>query len=506
MLLISLNRTKDPIRKCLGEVGKSDEMNIHIPQSIEAEADIMVNSRASGSIVTASKNGPINGPVQDALVSSLILTMTWSSGFPYTMIDSELALSIYREAEISETRILNLLCRGHDFYPDYITLENINNFTEYKFTKEIPGSLFLSILFPSDFCYKKLTNILPNKPKVRIEDGIITPTSGPLCRKSIGGKNGSIIHDIWKRSQEMCLCLLSDLQQITDRWLPTHGFSIGPRDCFANSGKEIAKILIETRINVATIISKGNENENRLEAEINTELNTAMAVGPKLAQNSMEKDDKNGFNIMRNSGAKGSVINLVQIVGFVGQQNFKNKRMPKQLTHNTRCLTCFLPGDNSPEARGFIENNYICGLTLQEAFFHAIAGRVGVISTAMKTSETGYIQKKISRKIEDAKVWIDGSVRDANGRIISFMYGDDGMDAKKLVPVKNLDFPFFVNPKKLAKELNSEAKRSVDPESLGLLRLLDQDEISQLMEYIKSNGIETSVTNAATKNLHETLK
>jgi DNA-directed RNA polymerase beta' subunit len=293
-------------------------------------------------------------------------------------------MSIYKDAEISETRIKDLLFRGKKYYPEYI--EN------YNFADEIPGPLFLSILFPHNFCYTKTTETDPLKPDVLIEDGIILPESGPFCVKTVGAKTGSIVHELWKNSQELALHFISDLQQITDRWLPTHGFSMGIHDCFASNESDVAKVLIETRMKVAEIIRKG-ESKERMEMEINAELNNAMIVGPKLAKNSMARGERNSLNIMRNSGAKGSLINLAQIVAFVGQQNIKGKRMPMQLSHNSRCLPCFLSGDMSPEARGFIANNYLRGLTPAEAFFHAAAGRDGVIATAIKsvTGETPII-------------------------------------------------------------------------------------------------------------------
>lgn len=472
-------------------------MNLHVPQTIEAEVEIMVNSRCALHIVSAQRNAPVNGIVQDGLVASYMLTMEWEDkNDPITMVDRDIAMKIYNDAEIPEYRIKDLMLRGKLHYPEYI----VNG----QFTESIPGALFVSILFPPNFCYTRTTETHPLKPDVIIEDGILTPKSGPLCVKSIGGKNGSIIHFLWKISPEVALYFISELQQLTDRWLPTHGFSMGIRDCFASNEKDVAKILIETRMKVDEVIRKG-ETGDRLEVEINSELNSAMAVGPKLAKNSMDKGDRNALNIMRNSGAKGSVINLAQIAAFVGQQNIKGKRMPMQLSHNSRCLPSFLPGDLSPEARGFVEHNYLRGLTPQEAFFHAGAGRDGVIATALKTAETGYMQKKIARKVEDFKIWIDGTVRDANGRIISFMYGDDGMDAKKLVSVKGLNVPYFVNPHFLAKQLNSDAKRSGEVTEKDEPRILKKSEIELLMSFIYFSKIKSPVIDIVTENNRKIL-
>ena len=696
-------------------------MNMHVPQSLEAEAELMVLCRCSGHIVTAQRNAPINSVVQDALIASLLITMTWADG-SRTMVDSKIAKSIYKDAEISESRIQDLMLRGKKYYPSFI---NFSRGGDKDFVDgEIPGSLFISVLFPHNFCYTKNTETDPLKPEVLIEDGIVLPESGPFCVKSVGAKTGSVVHELWKNSQELALHFISDLQQITDRWLPTHGFSMGIHDCFASNESEVAKVLIETRMKVADIIQNGaqtGESKDRIEAEINTILNNAMAVGPKLAKEAMAKGEKNALNVMRNSGAKGSIINLAQIVAFVGQQNIKGKRMPMQLSHGTRSLYCFLPGDISPEARGFVENNYVRGLTPAQAYFHAAAGRDGVIATAIKsvtgdtpilivrdisriappwgcncefmitnignwidmllsihldkiekypnnmellnisnynicipttdeygnvswgliknitrhdpspflykiktigerevtvvdskslliwngaifervdaslvrvgdfmpvtmnlsgfsdldipesckctlfekqlctvqndvildkiisidkidvdeyrkkfpqyngkvydltvpstlnfglanglhvvdTADTGYMQKKIARKIEDLKMWIDGSVRDANGRIISFMYGDDGMDAKKLMSVKGLNVPFFVNPVSLARQLNSDAKRSKEVRECDNPRFMTDLEIKVLLNVLSFSGISSPVIDNVLANTKETLR
>jgi len=382
-----------------------DEMNLHVPQSVEAEVEIMVNSRCALHIVSSQRNGPVNGAVQDALVGAYMLTNHWEDG-TLTMVPRNVVKIVYEGSEIPQSRITDLIVRGKKYYPEYISKDGKD------FTESIPGSFFISILFPSNFCYTRNTenHIDPKYHEVKIDDGIILPDSGPLCKKTIGSKNGSIVHVLWKRAPEFALKFLSDLQQCTDRWLPNHGFSMGISDCFASRSHDVAKTLIETRQKVDHIL-KSTETLEQAEQEINSVLNSAMAVGPSLAKGSMQNGDRNALNVMRNSGAKGSLINLAQIVAFVGQQNIKGQRMPCQLSHGTRCLPSFLPGDNSPDARGFVEDNYIRGLTPQAAFFHAGAGRDGIISTSLKsvTGETPIIIfDGKTTKIVLIGDWIDG--------------------------------------------------------------------------------------------------
>jgi DNA-directed RNA polymerase II subunit RPB1 len=60
--------------------------------------------------------------------------------------------------------------------------------------------------------------------------------------------------------------------------------------------------------------------------------------------------------------------------------------------------------DLGPESRGFVENSYLRGLTPQELFFHAMGGREGLIDTAVKTSSTGYIQRRLVKAMEDLMI------------------------------------------------------------------------------------------------------
>ena len=130
---------------------------------------------------------------------------------------------------------------------------------------------------------------------------------------------------------------------------------------------------------------------------------------------------------MINSGSKGKPTNIAQIVACLGQQNVDGGRIPYGFTDRT--LPHYYKYDDSSEAKGFVENSFISGQTPQEYFFHAMGGREGLIDTAVKTSQTGYIQRKLVKSMEDLIVTFDYSVRSSSGEIVQFVYGNDGMDA-----------------------------------------------------------------------------
>ena len=133
---------------------------------------------------------------------------------------------------------------------------------------------------------------------------------------------------------------------------------------------------------------------------------------------------------MVNAGSKGSEINIAQMISCLGQQNVDGRRIPYGFENRT--LPHYSKFNDSMEARGFVESSYINGLSPQELFFHAMAGRVGLIDTAVKTSTTGYIQRKLIKGLEDLMVNYDMTIRSSKGKIIQFSYGEDSVDTMKV--------------------------------------------------------------------------
>ncbi|KAK3076319.1 DNA-directed RNA polymerase II subunit rpb1, partial [Coniosporium uncinatum] len=164
------------------------------------------------------------------------------------------------------------------------------------------------------------------------------------------------------------------------------------------------------------------------ESKVSKELNAARDIAGDRTQENLK--DSNNATQMAKSGSKGSSINISQMTALVGQQSVEGKRIPFGFKY--RSLPHFTKDDYSPEARGFVENSYLRGLTPTEFFFHAMAGREGLIDTAVKTAETGYIQRRLVKALEDVMVKYDGTVRNSLGDIVEFAYGEDGIDASHI--------------------------------------------------------------------------
>ena len=138
--------------------------------------------------------------------------------------------------------------------------------------------------------------------------------------------------------------------------------------------------------------------------------------------------------MMTLTGAKGSQVNHSAICSMLGQQELEGARVPIMASGKT--LPCFIPYDPNPRAGGFIGDRFLTGLRPQELYFHCMAGREGLIDTAIKTSRSGYLQRILVKNLESLCVQYDYTVRENDGSIIQFLYGEDSLDGTKVNPLE----------------------------------------------------------------------
>ena len=221
------------------------------------------------------------------------------------------------------------------------------------------------------------------------------------------------------------------------RQLLHNGFSTGIGDTIADGQtiKEITETIAEAKKKVEDVTKEAQANlltakhgmtlRESFEDNVVRFLNEARDKAGRLAE--VNLNDLNNVKQMVSAGSKGSFINIAQMSACVGQQSVEGKRIGFGFVDRT--LPHFSKDDYSPESKGFVENSYLRGLTPQEFFFHAMGGREGLIDTAVKTAETGYIQRRLVKALEDIMVHYDGTTRNSLGNVIQFIYGEDGMDA-----------------------------------------------------------------------------
>ena len=188
----------------------------------------------------------------------------------------------------------------------------------------------------------------------------------------------------------------------------------------------IEALLIIMQINLDLFTNNtGKSNQQEFEDLVFAALNKATEESGKIGLGSLSAENR--LVSMVRAGSKGSLINIAQMLACVGQQAPEGKRIPLGFTDRT--LPHFKKYDDGAEARGFVESSFIRGLSPQEFFFHAMSGREGLIDTAVKTADTGYIQRQLVKAMEDCVTQNDGSVRDTKMNIVQFHYGEDGINA-----------------------------------------------------------------------------
>jgi DNA-directed RNA polymerase II subunit RPB1 len=279
----------------------------------------------------------------------------------------------------------------------------------------------------------------PNN-SVKLRDGMIQGSG--IVDDDILNKTGvGIVHTTYNDfGANAAVDLIDSVQSTIESYLIMSGFSIGLSDLVADDEtlsrmndivqarkKEIDEIVLQVHMDVFDN-NTGRSNQDEFEGQVFGKLNKAIEELGKLGQKALAQENR--LISMLKAGSKGSTINVSQMVACVGQQNIEGRRIPFGFTDRT--LPHYKKFDDGAEARGFVENSFVKGLTPQEFFFHAMSGREGLIDTAVKTAETGYIQRQMVKAMEDLVTQYDGTVRDARGGIMQFHYGEDGISCTKV--------------------------------------------------------------------------
>uniref|UniRef100_A0A8C2LIQ4 DNA-directed RNA polymerase subunit n=1 Tax=Cricetulus griseus TaxID=10029 RepID=A0A8C2LIQ4_CRIGR len=408
-----------------------DEMNLHLPQSLETRAEIQELAMVPRMIVTPQSNRPVMGIVQDTLTAVRKFTK--------------------RDVFLERGEVMNLLMFLSTWdgkVPQPAILKPRPLWTGKQiFSLIIPGHINCirtHSTHPDDEDSGPYKHISPGDTKVVVENGELI--MGILCKKSLGTSAGSLVHISYlEMGHDITRLFYSNIQTVINNWLLIEGHTIGIGDSIADSKtyQDIQNTIKKAKQDVIEVIEKAHNNEleptpgntlrQTFENQVNRILNDARDKTGSSAQKSLS--EYNNFKSMVVSGAKGSKINISQVIAVVGQQNVEGKRIPFGFKHRT--LPHFIKDDYGPESRGFVENSYLAGLTPTEFFFHAMGGREGLIDTAVKTAETGYIQRRLIKSMESVMVKYDATVRNSINQVVQLRYGEDGL-AGESVEFQNL--------------------------------------------------------------------
>lgn len=398
-----------------------DEMNLHVPQSHETRAEVQTLCAVKRNIVSPQKNGPLMGIVQDTMAGIYMITRR------DVMIDYETAMNI-----------LMWVPNWDGVVPPPAIIKPSPRWT---------GKQIISLALPEGLNLtrsdEEATPHIPLKERkgLLIQNGELV--MGRFIKKIVGASQGGVVHYIFNdKSDDVTVDFFNAAQRIVCYWLLHHGFSVGIGDTVpdAEMAEAIEAAVQKEKAELDELVAEVQNNDletlpgmtirETFESKAKSLLDNARNNSGDIAFKGMK--DCNNVGVMVHSGSKGSTTNVSQMTASVGQQSLEGKRLPFGFKYRT--LPHFPKDDYSPASRGFVENSYLRGLTPQEFFFHAMGGREGLIDTAVKTAETGYIQRRLVKALEEVMVKYDGTVRNSLGDIVQFIYGEDGLDAMFIEP------------------------------------------------------------------------
>jgi DNA-directed RNA polymerase II subunit RPB1 len=413
-------RLNASVTPCYNADFDGDEMNAHATISAFTMTEIAMLAAVPMHILSPKNSGPIVSVVQDVALGVHLVTLP--------------DVSIKRRAMMN---LMSCLPRFDGKLPEPA------KGTAWS------GKQALSAVIPAPTnAQLKAADDAP----ISIKHGRISEDSGALGKDAFQRNTHGLVHTVYNELGPRALTdMLDGTQRLVCDWLLQAGFSVGLSDLMISQGAtdEIQKTLEETtkKVDEAIRVIHGknwkpkvslNTPDVDFEDGVNEMLNKARVTAEKIAMKRV--DPSNRIKRMITAGSKGSELNIVQMTATLGQVNIYQKR--PGYGFEGRTLPHYTKYDDGAHARGFVNSSFARGLTPSEFLFHSMGGRVGLIDTAVKTSESGYISRKLVKAMEDCKIAADGTVRNALMQVVQVQYGEDGMDAVSIEQQKlfHLDY------------------------------------------------------------------
>lgn len=377
-----------------------DEMNAHVPQNVLAAVELRLLSAVPYQIISPANHAPIIGPVQDNLLGAYIFTG--------------------ENVHFTAQQAMNLMmtCATVD-------VEKLGDVIKSR--KHVTSFDILSQITPPVTLKYKTKGFNDEKDDAKTSNNVLEIRNGQYVRGRmdkgvLSGGSKSLIQRITNDySNHQCVEYIDNLQNIVTQFMKTHSFSVGISDLISNTKttQDIARIIDGKRTEVKDIIDQimmgtfinntGRNNNTEFENQVLTILSQASGDAGKVALNSLGASNR--FVTMVKAGSKGNENNIAFMTSCLGQQTVEGKRIPDGFQNRT--LPHFPKYDEGPMSRGFVTNSYVTGLSPTDLFYHAMAGRVGLIDTAVKsvTWETPVIIIENGAPVyTEIGRWIDGKL------------------------------------------------------------------------------------------------
>ena len=407
-----------------------------MPQDEHSKAEMSEILAVKENLINYSSSTPIPKIYFDALTGGYILTK--------------------EKRKIPKELFLNIVMI-FDFDVIFRKFEDIQRLKyDGKEPEEYDGHDLFSFLLPFDFVY--------SLGGITIYQGVLL--KGTLTDKCLGQKSNSIIVYLNKNySSKVALDFVTNYQKVMNDWLAETGFSVGIGDCVIKEMKGLDEIISTSVIKAD---SKGKKDQ-----QVSDYLDNSFNLASELVKESVKDNkDNNALVSMIMSGAKGKIENLTQITAMIGRQDKEGRLITEGF--NDRTLPCYRRRKTEEkasfdckrslrdiqlkaESQGFIRNSFMSGTTPREFWFHASSGRDGIISTAIRTADVGYLTRSLSKYLEDVKTNNIGQVVNQIEQVVSFHFGFDssiGIDTSKCIIIHGQ--PQFADVKSLVDKIQGE--------------------------------------------------
>lgn len=451
-----------------------DEINLHFPQSHVARAEAKMISNTDNQYTAPTSGKPLRGLIQDHVISGVLLTM--------------------KETFLTRDQYQQLIYCATSYLSRCVSVPPAIMKPKQLWTgKQVISTIMQALVDDSrqlsfDCKCRTDANLWGKNNK---EEGIFSVRgnyliSGVLDKAQIGNSEYGLVHSVFELHGEQAAGrLLTALGKVLTMYMQMIGFTCGVDDLllgddYDSMRREHSEAMFEAgTLETGELVGltefkhpkiynhrpfpiKGHhpkqinpfkrktfrpthplpqairdhilaEPNFRKELDIKV-ISTVNRVQSELLKKTlprglMKQFPDNNFSTIVLTGAKGSVVNQSQVSLMLGQQELEGRRVPVMLTGKT--LPSFIPYDPNPRAGGLVVDRFLSGVRPQEYYFHCMAGREGLIDTAVKTSTSGYLQRCLVKGMEALVVAYDNTVRDSDGSIVQFLYGEDAIDPSK---------------------------------------------------------------------------
>ena len=411
-----------------------DEMNIFVPQSEEARAEAVLLLEASNHVISIKHGEFMVGAIQEAITGLYLLT----KDNPEIPIDIAMQLVYWsgnKEGYIN--KLIRFIKKAREENRDYLT-----------------GYEIASVFLPDDLNYKD--------DKITIENGVIV--DGYLDSSLVKAEKGKLFAYVYVNyGKDIASDLINSyfLLGVYYQYILGITMSISDLDLPEEAKLEINNIIEETMKKIEKIYDDFKEEKlERIPGKTLKETYQLMTIHEisgsltqiqKVLMKYMKKDT--GTYVMSITGARGDWTNITKMVGSLGFQVFRGKFI--EFGYNDRNLSIFPKGLYHPLYYGWVVSSFLDGLKSWEMFYHSLTGRDSLMDTAIRTGQSGYFYRRLSHSLYELYVSSNLVVKDNFGRIVQFLYGDDGIAVHK-TPSGKIDINMFIEK---ALKMYSENKK-----------------------------------------------